>query len=458
VRQLAGRIVVPHAQFVYPLPYHTRGGGDTEYLISNPGVGVIAAALWVFGKNCKLIKRLTFKLSPHCTRSIRLRPIVPEHAGHCILVANTPPVIHLVYYRANDVALVAAAQAGRDNLLAWRPGEPSRTYGFGYRALPLGHDSLGGSVFVSNPNGAVLSGAIAFFDQACKQLVRKLLRIPSGCTAEFRFPPGRFGYGTVTVALPAAINVLHFAASSHGVASAELIGEADRVPVAPPRPRSRILFDDTHGCRPGVVGDWTQYEAALVAAGYTVTHFTQAPVTLAALHRHDVFIVAMVRSAYTAPEKQAINDFVAGGGGLLVVQDFGNAPWSAPTREILNLVGANDDNNFMQDPTNCFTPGQTDDVVFDYQRNFHSHPIVNGLKYFHVDAAASLSGSSEWVTIAETDDDSTPARRPALIARSLGAGRVVAFGDSNTWADQLIGNLENKRFGVRCAEWLLYRI
>ena len=32
------------------------------------------------------------------------------------------------------------------------------------------------------------------------------------------------------------------------------------------------------------------------------------------------------------------------------------------------------------------------------------------------------------------------------------------FGDTNRWADQLIGDLENKRFGVRGAEWLMLQV
>ena len=75
-----------------------------------------------------------------------------------------------------------------------------------------------------------------------------------------------------------------------------------------------------------------------------------------------------------------------------------------------------------------------------------------------VDAAATLSPDPGWTTVAETDDDSIPARRPILMARSLGSGRVVAFGDTNTWADHLIGHLDNGKLGVRCAEWLLFRI
>jgi hypothetical protein len=225
----ASRILFSATQLVYALPYYTRNGGDTEYLISNPGAALVAPTLGVFGKDCRLVRKVEFKLGPNCTRSFRLRALVPDHVGLCVLQSPAELVVHLLYYRAGDLALVAAAQAGRDNVVAWREGERTRTYGFGYRALPLGHDSLGGAVFVSNPAGATLAGDVAFFDQDCKENSRKRFRIPPGCTAEFPFPVGRYGYGTVTVSGPAAINVLHYAASAKGLASAELIGEGDRL-------------------------------------------------------------------------------------------------------------------------------------------------------------------------------------------------------------------------------------
>jgi hypothetical protein len=444
------------ASFAYAVPYFTRAGSDTEYLLSNPGPTTVNVVLGVFRK-CQLVKKLAVRLGPNCTRSLRVRPIAPDTAGHTTAVATAPIVITIMYYRADDVALTGSAQAGKDNLVLRPALERSRTYGFGYRALAVGHDSLGGSVFVSNPFAAGMSGEITFFDQHCEKVSATRFRISPGCTQEFPFPAGRFGYGRITVSSQAAVNVLHFAASSRGLATAELLGEADRISSPPAAPRSKILFDDTHGCRPGVTGDWVQYEQALVAAGYTVAHHTRATVTLSTLKQHDVFVVAMARSAYAAAEKQAMVDYVNGGGGMLIVQDFGNAPWSLPTRELLNLFGASDDNNIMDDALHCFTPGQSDDVVFDYNRNFLPHPIVSGWKSFHVDAAASLSGAG-WTTVVETDDDAMPARRPAVLAREFGAGRVVTFGDSNTWADHLIGHLENKLFGVRCAEWLLFRI
>lgn len=455
---LADRLSVTRTVRVYALPYYTRDGVDTEYLLSNPNSSPVSAQLVVFGKDCKIAKKLDLEIKPNCTRSVRLRAIVPDHAGWCgVIVKENQLIIHLLYVRGGDLAIVGGELAGQDNLFDWR-NEKSRTYGFGYRTEPLAKDKTSGAVFVSNPNGVNLTGQIVFYGQNCKAVEKKRVIIKPGCTQEYPFPSKDFGYGLIAVSDQAVINVLHFADSARGLTAAELVGESNRVtvPSEPPQPRNKVLFDDTHGCRPGVTGDWTSYEAAINAAGYTVAHHTAPTVTLAALQRHHVFVIAIARAVYTAAEKQAIVDFVNGGGGLLIVQDFGNAPWSVPTREILNLFGANDDNNFMQDPTNNF--GGNDDVVFDYKRNFLPHPIVNGWKSFHVDAASSLSAGAGWTTVVETDDDSTPARRPAVIARPFGSGRVVAFGDSNTWANHLIANLENRLFGVRSIEWLLFRI
>lgn len=460
VMKLANGLLAARTLRAYALPYYTRNGGDTEYLISNPNPSPVIVQLAVFGKECKLRKKLKFELNPNCTRSIRLRAIEPEHASFCVvMVKEDELVIHLLYARGGDIAIVGGELAGRDNIHEWK-NEKSRTYAFGYRTVSLGQDDMEGAVFVSNPHGAMLTGQIVFYGQDCKVVAKKRVLIRPGCTQEYPFPKKDFGYGLIEVSAQAVINVLHFAMSAKGITTAELVGEANQVtlPSEPPKLRSKVLFDDTHGCRPGLVGDWTQFESALNSAGFTVAHHTSSTVTLMALQQHDAFVVATARAAYTAAEKQAIVDFVNGGGGLLIVQDFGNAPWSGPTREILNLFGANDDNNFMQDPTNHFIPGQIDDVVFDNQRNFLPHPIVNGWNDFHVDAAASLSGNPSWTTVVETDDDSTPPRRPAVIARAFGTGRVVAFGDSNTWANHLIANLDNQRFGVRCIEWLLFRI
>jgi hypothetical protein len=458
--KLADGLVAAPIVRVYAVPYYTRNGGDTEYLISNPNPIAVDVEVVVFGKDCKIRKRVKLAIQPSCTASVRLRAIVSDHASFCgVICKQGELVIHLLYLRDGDWSMLGGELAGRDNLYDWK-NEASRTYGFGYRTQPVGSDPAAGALFVSNPHGATLTGQLVYYGRSCKPVGKHRVAVKPGCTQEYPFPKNDYGYGLITISRQPVLNVLHFTASAKGLAAAELVGEANRVnvPSQPPKQRSKVLFDFTHGCRAGLVGDWVEFEAALVAAGYPVAHHTAATVTLAALQQHHVFVAAMVRMSYTAAEKQAIVDFVNGGGGVLVVQDFGNAPWSVPTRELLNLFGANDDNNIVDDPTNAFTPGQGSSAIFDAQRNFLAHPIVTGWQSFHVSAAASLSGDSAWSTVVETDDDSVPSRRPVVIARAFGSGRVVAFGDSNTWADHAIADLENRRFGVRTIEWLLFRI
>ena len=63
-----------------------------------------------------------------------------------------------------------------------------------------------------------------------------------------------------------------------------------------------------------------------------------------------------------------------------------------------------------------------------------------------------------WTTVAETDDDNIPAGRPILMPPAP-SGRVGWLRSATrTWADHLIGHLDNGKLGVRCAEWLLFRI
>lgn len=178
---MADRVAVSRRQLGYAIPYYTRGGGDTEYLISNPNGHTLTAALFVFGKQCKVAKGIRFRLGPHCTKTFRLRPIVPEHAGHSVLIADDEMIVHLVYLSGKNIAVVSGELAGRANLLGWHSAERARTYGFGYRALPLGPGPLNGAAFVSNPNGFPLAGLLVYFDQRCRPVKQQRVAIKPGC-------------------------------------------------------------------------------------------------------------------------------------------------------------------------------------------------------------------------------------------------------------------------------------
>lgn len=159
---------------------------------------------------------------------------------------------------------------------------------------------------------------------------------------------------------------------------------------------------------------------------------------------------------------QAITDFVNGGGGLLLCQDYGlrtpipPSPWTHPMRQLLYLFGAADEENLAEDALH--NTGSSGWILFETPRNFSGHPVMRNIKSFSVDAVCTLSGSTGWTTIAETDDDSSPVRRPVLMGRGFGTGRVLVIGDSNTFADHLIGNFDNANLSVSSIEWLLFKI
>lgn len=452
----------PPAFTGYALPYYTRNGADTEYLFSNPSAVTVTGKLVAFGPKCQPVgEPVAIKVGPHCTQSVRMRAIQPDHAGHVVVTAQKPLVATILYVR-EDLAVVGNAIAGPDAGTVSTTAKRA-TYGFGYRTLPLGPDTLDATLYVSNPATAPLAGLLNVYDQKCQRLEPVKFSVRPGCTRELPLPAGHFGYGQVRVGGPAVLNLLHFAKSAGGLTGAELLGDAQRVQEPPPL-GSGLLIDYTHGCRGAASGDTGPWEAAIVAAGNTVDHLLTPPITAAALQPYRALAIIMPRTGYTSAETQAISDFVQAGGGLLIAQDYGvepglggPMPWSWPVRSVLGIFGLIDDNNIALDALHCDS-GIPGNVVFDAQRSFNAHPVVAGLKSVSVSATCTFSTAAGWSTVIKTDTDSTPADQPVLVEQAFGAGRVLVFGDSNTFSQYEFAKYDNTTFGVRCAERVLFKI
>jgi hypothetical protein len=97
-------------------------------------------------------------------------------------------------------------------------------------------------------------------------------------------------------------------------------------------------------------------------------------------------------------------------------------------------------------------------VIFEAATCFKPHPIVAGLKAVSVSATSTFSLATGWTTVIETDTDAVPASQPVLIEQALGAGRVLVSGDTNWWSNPELAKYDNKTFGVRCAERVLFKI
>jgi hypothetical protein len=367
--------------------------------------------------------------------------------------------------RRGDATVVGNALAGRSALVGMPIRPAPTTYGFAYRTLPLGPDTLEASLFVSNPNSASLGGQLLVYGERCELLDRQQIGVRPGCTREYRLPSGHYGFGRVRVLAPAVLNLLHFSANAGGLAGAELLDADTEVPEPPP-PGAGILIDDTHGCHDSFLfGNLTVWESALVSAGITVDHLTVSPVTAAALQPYRAFAVIGPLVAYDPAEVQAIANFVAAGGGLLIAQDWGNDPttgtspnaWSLPTRSVMSAFGLTDDSNLAEDTIHNEV-GNSVWIRLEVGRNFGTHPVVAGLTTISFHHTCTLSGGSAWSSVVSTDTDTKPPNRPVVMERDIGAGRVLVLGDSNTLEDSTINENENQSFAVRCVERTIFKI
>ncbi|MGH3843705.1 MAG: DUF4350 domain-containing protein [Pseudonocardiaceae bacterium] len=369
---------------------------------------------------------------------------------------SRPVVVGIVYLRPRDATVVGNALAGRSALVGMPTRPAAKTYGFAYRTLPLGPDTLEASLFVSSPNPASLGGQLMFYGERCELVDRQQIGVRPGCTREYRLPAGHYGFGRIRVLAPAVLNLLHFSANAGGITGAELLNEDTEVPEPPP-PGGGILIDDTHGCHETYLfGHSTLWESALVSNGITVDHLSASPLTASALQPYRALAVILPLVSYDPAEVQVISDFVNAGGGLLIAQDWGldpasgANPWSLPTRSVMSAFGLTDDGNFATDTTHN-EAGNSYWIRFEAGRNFSPHPVVAGLTAISMHHTCTLSGGGVWVAAVTTDTDTQPPSRPVVMERDVGAGRVLVLGDSNVLEDLTIGEHENQAFAVRCA-------
>jgi hypothetical protein len=88
----------------------------------------------------------------------------------------------------------------------------------------------------------------------------------------------------------------------------------------------KVGFDNTHGQTAGnadwvIDGGFSDMACALAGQGYTVEEMRTYPLTTTALNAYQVVVVAEPNIPFTTAEQQALQSYVTGGGGLLLVGD-----------------------------------------------------------------------------------------------------------------------------------------
>ncbi|KAA3658925.1 MAG: hypothetical protein DWQ04_23640, partial [Chloroflexi bacterium] len=223
-----------------------------------------------------------------------------------------------------------------------------------------------------------------------------------------------------------------------------------------------LLIDQGHNnwysLASGDEWSYSGFASALSTDGYDIEETTSFPITYEELSSHAAYIIPLAQISPTSQEIQAMQQYVADGGGLLLIADWGGT-FSDPSQSLANVFGVNLDANIVYDYDD-YVGGQYYWVTYD-NGNFSSHTIMSGLNRVQSYAStAMLPGSASPLIV--TDYDASPPNRAVAVSLHYGQGRVVILGDSNYHFDENnsypntgLNIDDNEQFAINIVDWLV---
>ena len=250
-----------------------------------------------------------------------------------------------------------------------------------------------------------------------------------------------------------------------------------------------IAIDEAHGNFHTRDGRYRPLARLLENDGYRVRGFT-SPFSLDSLDSVHILIIANAiggewdagaygRAGFTEEETVAVQQWVRGGGKLLLIAD--HAPMGVAAENLAARFGVGMSKGYTEDTTHQFNIGGFGTSVLLYTRAsglLREHPITQGLDsvvtftgqslvgppgaapllvlgdgaFDHPsptpEQAARLSPGTAWRT-AVVGLPVTPAvGRAQGMALTLGKGRVVVLGEAAMLSAQAVFNAEGKRVGI----------
>jgi hypothetical protein len=153
-------------------------------------------------------------------------------------------------------------------------------------------------------------------------------------------------------------------------------------------------------------------------------------------------------------ELAAIEQFVANGGGLLLLGETEQPKYGNNFDELSQRFGVSIANATVQDPENSFK-----DVATWIRPSFERH-VESDFSYrlesvcFYRSGVLEVSGAVDSEVILKSSENATPANAPVCVAVKHNNGRVVVLADSDLFGDDSIEDLDNRQFLLNIAGWL----
>lgn len=278
------------------------------------------------------------------------------------------------------------------------------------------------------------------------------------------------------------------------IANAQLLADPEYSPsVAHPaysRGGPRVLFDEAHNNLQTMTGRYKPFVDLLMDDGYRVIRNRQ-PFTNKSLDDFKVLIIANAlgaeeaddegadKPAFTDEECQAVQDFVRGGGSLLLIANSG--PFGGAAETLAKRLGIEMSRALTSDEANAPKDNPSAIIFSRDNKLLAEHPISEGrgaeerINTVMSFAGQSLKGPSDSVSVLKLSDSakdtidhdskSSAAGRAQAIAFKFGKGRVLVQGEASMLSAQIEGpekfkvginapGNDNKQYTLNVMHWL----
>jgi len=254
----------------------------------------------------------------------------------------------------------------------------------------------------------------------------------------------------------------------------------------------RVAFDEAHHNFHTTEGRYKPFVDLLMNDGYRVIRSRQ-PFSKTTLSSYKILVISNAlgaeeddeegadKSAFTDEEIQVVQDWVKGGGSLLLIAE--HAPFGGAAAALSSRFGVDMRNGFVFDPNNSVAGTPTHLIFSRENKLLGSHPITEGrneherINVLHSFTGQSLKGPEGSVAILNLSDSATDsphinaelsasaAGRAQAVALKFGKGRVLVQGEAAMLSAQISGpekhqmgmnvpGNDNKQYVLNIMHWL----
>jgi hypothetical protein len=244
---------------------------------------------------------------------------------------------------------------------------------------------------------------------------------------------------------------------------------------------ARVLFDEAHSeawtirpelarqMQPAHPGDssYARAAAALSERDFLVVANVDAPLTSGTLAKGDVLVIAhpseptWERTTGTGSprlsgeELDAIEAFVAAGGGLVVLGETEQEKYGNNLNELLARFGLRLENDTVQDYEHHHRDAPTW-ILAELAEGSRGRAgdLLTRVKEACLYRATTITATDGAVVLARSHPTASAPERPLIVASEHGRGRVVVLADSDLFGDDCIDELDHRALWLNIVYWL----